>query len=30
MYNPVRPGNRGGKDLFKWESVRTLSYKDRE
>lgn len=30
MYNPVRGGNRGGKDQFKWENVRTLAYKDRE
>ena len=30
MYNPVRGGTRGGKDQFKWDSVRLMSYKDRE
>ncbi len=30
MYNPVRGGNRGGKDQFKWENIRSLAYKDRE
>jgi len=26
----IRPGNRGGKDLFKWDNVRLLNNKDRE
>ena len=26
----VRPGNRGGKDLFKWDIVRAMNNKDRE
>ena len=26
----VRPGNRGGAGLFKWQDVKTQSYKDRE
>lgn len=26
----IRGGNRGGKDQFKWEEVRSMSYKDRE
>ena len=30
MYNPVRGGNRGGRDLFKWEEIRLLPYKERE
>ena len=30
MYTPIREGNRGGRGLFSWEEVRTMSYKDRE
>ena len=30
MYAPVRGGNRGGQDQFKWDDVRLMSYKDRE
>lgn len=30
MYNPVRGGNRGGKDQFKWDDIRLLPYKERE
>ena len=30
MYAPVRGGNRGGWDQFKWDDVRLMSYKDRE
>jgi hypothetical protein len=30
MFNPVRGGNRGGRDQFKWEDIRTLPYKERE
>jgi hypothetical protein len=30
MYAPVRGGNRGGWDQFKWDEVRLMSYKDRE
>lgn len=30
MYAPVRAGNRGGWDQFKWDDVRLMSYKDRE
>ncbi len=30
MYNPVRGGNRGGRDQFKWEQVRMMAYKDRQ
>ena len=26
----IRGGNRGGKDQFKWEDVRRMSYRDRE
>ena len=26
----VRPGNRGGRDLFKWDDIRLLNNKDRE
>jgi hypothetical protein len=26
----VREGNRGGRDLFSWEDIRLVSYKDRE
>ena len=29
-YTNVRPGNRGGRDQFKWEDVTLKSYKDRE
>ena len=30
MYAPVRGGNRGGQDRFKWDDVKLMSYKDRE
>ena len=30
MFAPVRGGNRGGWDQFKWDDVRLMSYKDRE
>ncbi len=30
MFSPVREGNRGGKDQFKWDDVRLLPYKERE
>ena len=30
IYAPVRGGNRGGWDQFKWDDVRLMSYKDRE
>jgi len=30
MYAPVRGGNRGGQDQFKWDNVKLMSYKDRE
>ena len=30
MYAPVRGGNRGGWDQFKWDDVRLMSYRDRE
>ena len=26
MFYPVRPGNRGGRDLFKWDDVRYMKY----
>ena len=26
----VRPGNRGGRDQFKWDDVRMMNNKDRE
>ena len=29
-YHEIRDGNRGGRDLFSWEDVRLVSYKDRE
>ena len=30
MYNPIREGCRGGRDLFKWNDVRLMPAKDRE
>ena len=30
MYAPVRGGNRGGQDQFKWDDVRLMTYRDRE
>ena len=30
MYNPIRGGTRGGKDLFKQDEIRLLPYKERE
>ncbi len=30
MFWDIRPGNRGGKDLFKWEDLKVMNYKDRE
>ncbi len=30
MYNPVRGGNRGGRDQFTWEEIRLLPFKERE
>ena len=30
MYAPIRGGNRGGQDRFKWDDVKLMSYKDRE
>lgn len=30
MYAPVRGGNRGGQDQFKWDDIRLMSYRDRE
>jgi len=30
MYNPIRDGCRGGRDLFKWDDVRLMPYKERE
>jgi hypothetical protein len=29
-YHEIREGNRGGRDLFSWEDIRLVSYKDRE
>lgn len=29
-YHEIRDGNRGGRDLFSWEDIRLVSYKDRE
>jgi len=26
----IRPGNRGGRDQFKWEDLRKIAYRDRE
>ncbi len=30
MYNPIRDGCRGGRDMFKWDDVRLMPYKERE
>jgi hypothetical protein len=30
MFEPIRDGNRGGRDQFKWEDIRLMSYRDRE
>lgn len=30
MQHAIREGSRGGRDLFSWEDVRLLPYKDRE
>ena len=30
IYNSIREGVRGGKDLFKWDDVRLMTYKERE